>query len=305
MKQSKTREQLIEMYIKSLEEDIIPWRKGWISSEAINGVTNIKYKGVNQLLLSYISSKKNYDDSRWFTYLQIQKKGYKLDKKAKGTGVPVEFWSCYNVKLQEKVDFEEYQRIIEKYPEKKNDFRIICNTSYVFNAKYVVGLEKQEKSNSEMKKVNIPKFITNIFKNLEVKYSEYGDSAYYNPLKDEIVLPPKEKFIDEYSYFATQLHELCHATGHETRLNRNLINDNKEDYAREELIAEISSSFLMQNLNIDAKAEHYDSHKTYIQSWIKILKDKPNELFKTINESNVVCKYIEDNSKTKIKERER
>ena len=303
MKQSKTREQLIEMYKNSLEEEILPWRKGWITSEAVNGITNIKYRGANQLLLSFVAAKNNYDDSRWFTYLQIKNKGYTLDKKSKGTGVPVEFYSCYNIKLHEKVDFDEYQKIIEKYPEKKKDFRVICNTSYVFNAKYVIGLEKEQ--NKKLVKINIPTFITNSFKNMNVKYLEQGDSAYYNPLKDEIVLPNKEKFIDEYSYFATQLHELCHATGHEKRLNRILINDNKEDYAREELIAEISSSFLMQKLNIDTKAEHIDNHKTYIQSWIKILNDKPNELFKAIAESNKVCDYVEELSKIKTKERER
>lgn len=57
------------------------------------------------------------------------------------------------------------------------------------------------------------------------------------------MLPPSSKFFDKYSYYATQLHELSHATGHSSRLNRNLNNQNKKDYAREELIAEISSSF--------------------------------------------------------------
>ena len=61
----------------------------------------------------------------------------------------------------------------------------------------------------------------------------------------------------------------------------------------------------MQKLNVDVNAEHYDNHKSYIQSWIRILEDKPTELFKAINDSNKVCKYIEDNSKTKIKEKAR
>ena len=82
-------------------------------------------------------------------------------------------------------------------------------------------------------------------------------------------------------------------------------NDNKKDYAREELIAEISSSFLMQKLNVDAKAEHYDNHKTYIQSWIEILEDKPGELFKAINESNKVVDYINEHSRNKEKNYER
>lgn len=114
-------------------------------------------------------------------------------------------------------------------------------------------------------------------------------------------MPEKNKFFDKYSYYATQLHELCHSTRHESRLNRFDIN-NKQDYAREELIAEISSSFLMQKLDINPKIEDYNNHKAYIQSWIQILKDKPNELFKAINDSNKVCEYIEDKMRNKERE---
>lgn len=304
MKQSKTREQLIEMYISALKEDIIPWRQRWINTECMNGVSHIKYKGVNQLLLSYISSKEKYNDTRWYTYLQIQQQGFKLNKNAKGKGVPVEFWSCFNIKTRQKVDFDEYQKIIDLRPEEKENYKVFCNTSYVFNAKYIDGLEPI-KETPKKSNISISNQISKIIKNLGVKYSEEGNRAYYNVLTDEIVLPNKEKFIDEYSYYATQLHELCHSTGNEKRLNRNMSNKNKDDYAREELIAEISSSFLMQKLNVDVNAEHYDNHKSYIQSWIRILEDKPTELFKAINDSNKVCKYIEDNSKTKIKEKAR
>ena len=304
MKQSKTREQLIEMYISALKEDIIPWRQRWIGSECMNGISHLKYKGVNQLLLSYVSTKEKYDDSRWYTFLQIQQQGYKLNKNAKGKGIPVEFWSCLNTKTRQKVDFDEYQRIIDLNPEERENYKVFCNTSYVFNAKYIDGLEPM-KENTKKDNIAISNYISKLIKNLGVKYSESGNRAYYNVLTDEIVLPNKDKFLDKYSYYATQLHELCHSTGSEKRLNRNMSNDNKEDYAREELIAEISSSFLMQKLNVNANAEHYDNHKSYIQSWIKILEDKPTELFKAINDSNKVCKYIEDNSKTKIKEKVR
>ena len=61
----------------------------------------------------------------------------------------------------------------------------------------------------------------------------------------------------------------------------------------------------MQKLDVPAKAEHYDNHKSYIQSWIKILKDKPQELFKAINESNKVYDYIESFEKVRKKELER
>ena len=303
MKLNKTREELIKMYIDSLKEDKIPWRQRWSNNANRNALTNIEYRGVNQLLLQFISFQEKYEDSRWLTYVQIKEKGYKL-KNSKGKGVPIEFWSVYDIKNKQRLDISQYEKIIALNPEEKDNYKLFCNTSYVFNGSLIEGLPPVE-TNKNMKYVEIPNFIKNAIKNLGVKYSEYGNKAYYSLMTDEIVLPPKEVFVDKYSYYATQLHELCHSTGNKNRLNRNMSNDNKKAYAREELIAEISSSFLMQKLNVDVKAEHYDNHKTYIKSWIEILEDKPNELFKAINESNKVFDYINEHSRNKEKNYER
>lgn len=303
MKLNKTREKLIKMYIDSLKEDVIPWRQRWSNNLNKNGITNLEYKGVNQLLLQAVSMNEHYNDNRWFTYVQIKEKEYKLTN-SKGKGVPIEFWSVYDIKNKRKLDYSQYEKIIEKNPEEKENYRLFSNISYVFNGSLIEGLPPIETSYN-MKKVEIPRLIKNVINNLGVKYYEYGNDAYYNPKTDEIVLPPKNVFVDKYSYYATQLHELCHSTGNEKRLNRKFNIGDKKEYAREELVAEIGSSFLMQKLNVDVKAEHYDNHKTYIQSWINILENKPNELFRAINESNKVVDYIKDNSKNKEKNYER
>lgn len=303
MKLNKTREELIKMYIDSLKENVIPWRQRWTNNANRNGLTNKEYRGVNQLLLQFIAAKEHYEDTRWLTYVQVKEKGYKL-KDSKGKGVPIEFWSVYDIKNKKRLDIAQYKKIIALNPEDKDNYKLFCNTSYVFNGSLIEGLPPVE-VNKNMKNVEIPKFIKNTINNLGVKYSEHGNQAYYNPVTDEVVLPPREIFVDKYSYYATQLHELCHSTGNIKRLNRNMSNDNKKDYAREELIAEISSSFLMQKLNVDSKAEHFDNHKTYIKSWIEILEDKPNELFKAINESNKVVDYINNHCRNKEKGYER
>ena len=297
---NKTREQLINMYVDALKENIIPWRKRWSSSLNKNGVTGIDYKGVNQLILSYISYKEKYDDNRWLTYHQIQEKNYTL-KNAKGKGVPIEFWSVYDYKNKKRLDFDKYIKIIDKFPEKKDEFKIFCNISYVFNASLVEGIEPIKKNDKTRKPNN--NIIKNMINKLDVNYKEEGNMAYYNPSQDLIVLPPSNQFFDKYSYYATQLHELCHSTGHEKRLNRNLINNDKKEYAKEELIAEIGSSFLMQKLNVRTNEDDYNNHKSYIQSWIKLLEDKPNELFKAVNEANKICNYIDEKIKDKGKER--
>lgn len=295
---TKTKEELIKMYLESLEENKIPWRQRWNSSLNKNGITNTTYKGINQLLLSYVSYKEHYEDNRWFTYVQIKDKGYKL-KNSKGKGVPIEFWSVYDTKSKKKISFEEYNKIINSNPELKEQYKTFCNVTYVFNGSLVEGIKEIDKNQNNNIQVN--SYINKIINKLKVNYKEEGDKAFYNVKDDQVVLPKSNKFFDKYSYYATQLHELCHSTRHESRLNRFEIKD-KQDYAREELIAEISSSFLMQKLDINPKLEDYNNHKAYIQSWIQILKDKPNELFKAINEANKVCNYIEE--KIKVKEKE-
>lgn len=303
MKISKTKEELVNMYIDSLKEGKIPWRERWVSSLNVNGISDKEYKGINQLLLSYVTYKEQYNDNRWFTYYQIKQKGYKL-KDAKGKGIPVEFYSVYDIKNKKKVDFADYERLVNERPETKVNYRLICNTSYVFNASLIEGVPEQDKYPYD-KSIPANNFIKKIISKLGVKYSERGNEAFYSPTTDEIVLPESKKFYDEYSYYATQLHEISHSTGSKDRLNRNIDFKDKKSYAREELVAEISSSFLMAKLGIVPETEDYNNHKSYIQSWISILEDKPNELFKAINESNKVYDYINELVKIKDKEMER
>ena len=301
MKLSKTREELIKMYIEALEQNDIPWRCRWINENNKNGISGLEYSGINKLILNYVSYKEKYSDNRWYTYKQIKDLRLKL-KDAVGKGVPVEFWSAYNYKLKEKFNLADYEKYILQHPDSKNDFRIISRTAIVFNGSLVDGLPKQNKSSNKIRPL---KQIDNILKSLEVEYEECVNRAYYIPLEDKIMLPTREKFIDEYSYYATQIHEICHATGHKSRLNREVNIKDKIEYAREELIAEISSSFLMQELKIPAFAEHYDNHKSYINSWLQLFKEKPQELFKAISESNKVENFINEKCKNRNKERDR
>lgn len=298
--QSKTREQLVKMYLDALKENKIPWRERWYSDLNKNGVTNTEYRGVNQLILSYVAYKEKYKDNRWLTYKQIKENNYKITN-AKGKGVPIEFWSVYDIKNKIRLDFPTYEKIIEKTPERKKDFKVFCNTTYVFNASLIEGIKPNEKNKRNTIPTNI--YFKRLISKLHIEYKEEGNEAYYIPSKDTIVLPPSSNFFDKYSYYATQLHELSHATGHSNRLNRNLNIQNKKDYAREELIAEISSSFLMQKLNVKVNEDDYNNHKSYIQSWIQLLEDKPNELFKAVGEANKICDYLDSKVKNKEKER--
>ena len=292
----KARDELVKMYINSLEEGIIPWEKMWQTNIPENGITGKKYRGINNLILSYVALQRGYKDNRWCTYLQISKNKWKL-KDAKGQGVCIEYAGMKNKKNNKVYTFEEYKRIINEFPEKESEFSMRRYNYTVFNADLIEGIEK---NNDNIEKIISNDYISNIIKNIDVKYQEKGDEAYYNLIADEVVIPPSNTFKNTYAYYSTQLHEIAHATGHNTRLNRDMSGEFKsEAYAKEELRAEISSSFLMQKLGLEYDERHLTNHKAYVKGWLEIIKDKPQELFLAISDANKIVAYIEEKSLSK------
>lgn len=129
--------------------------------------------------------------------------------------------------------------------------------------------------------------------NVELLY-DGEDRAFYRPNEDKIHLPKPAVFQSAYALNATALHELAHATGHESRLSRachNLFGTTK--YAYEELIAEISSCFMSITLQTEQIPEHINNHKAYVQSWIQAIQDKPETLIRAIKEAQRTANYMD------------
>ena len=121
-----------------------------------------------------------------------------------------------------------------------------------------------------------------------------GDRAYYSPSQDKIHLPTPESFQNEYAFNATALHEEAHAFGHPTRLNRpQSAFFGTDQYAYEELVAEMCSCFMGAELKMKATPEHIENHKAYVQSWIGTIREKPETLIKTIKEAQAAANYMD------------
>ena len=117
-------------------------------------------------------------------------------------------------------------------------------------------------------------------------------------------MPNIETFISSDFYYAVLLHELAHATGHETRLNRDLsgkIKGTQEElmsYAKEELIAETTRSFLQVKLGLNT-TKMEEQNALYLKSWIKPLKENPKILWSIFSEATKAYNYILENTKQK------
>ncbi len=289
------KEKLVNEYIKCLEEGNIPWYRGWEITEPIhNMASGWVYKGFNALVLRFESAEKGYKDPRWMTFAQAKKLGYSVKKGAKG--VRLDTWCVLdkdpgNGKKAEIISLDEYNKRQKEHGFDRERYMLKNGRpNYVFNAEQINGVPVYEKKLVPIKGNEI---IENIPKAMGVELKFGGDRAYYNPLHDVVRIPNKEQFKDEYVYSSTLLHELCHATGHKSRLDRDLTGIfGSENYAKEELRAEIGSSFLMAALQIEPKPEHIQRHKAYIQSWIEVLKKDSGELDKAVKGAEKIEKFV-------------
>lgn len=294
MKMNKTRQELANMFISSLQEGKLPWRACWQISIPENSITHTRYRGINRLLLSYIADERGYSDPRWCTYLQAQKRGWHVQLGAKG--VPIEYWALYDPELKKLLSWQEAARIRHNDPDRYDTLQLRYRISTVFNAEQIDGIPELQKAKPLIAGQEITAARDRLLNNMQLGYREEGQEAYYNVKTDCVTLPPLGRFNDEYAYFATLLHECGHASGHPNRLDRSFLGGDRSDYAREELRAEIASSYTAQALGLELPdevlAEHLDLHKAYIQSWLTALEDNPDELFAAIKDADKITEYL-------------
>lgn len=294
------RKDLVKLLIDQMENGTAATRAAWynpLGSSPYNPVSNIHYRGGNRFRLMLAAAINDYSDPRWMTFKQASDNNYKILPGSKG--ILLEKWIFYKTEplLDENknpiIDLASGKPVTQQVPLENpcvNYFR-------VFNAAQISGLPVL--SLPELTKDAIYETETRFIASSKCPiYHENINSSYYSPSEDAIHLPPKEAFKSNESRLSVLLHEMAHSTGHPDRLNRNIQNRfGSIDYAIEELNAEISSLFLGSDLGLPLE---YDSelmadHANYVTSWISILKNDPNELFRACATADKISSYLMDN----------
>jgi len=125
--------------------------------------------------------------------------------------------------------------------------------------------------------------------------NETNRSAYYHPAKDFVNMPLPEKYKKVEAYYSTLFHELVHATGHKSRLNRSTLTEHVKfgspTYSKEELTAEFGAAFICARLGISNEASEENS-AAYLKGWVKKLKSDPKFLFKASAAAQKAADFI-------------
>ncbi len=295
------REELAESFAHILEEKGLNWKKEWRGAGGgapFNGVTKANYKGCNSFWLSLVAMMRGYNDPRWVTMVQIMDNGKKYHPGEKwhlkkgSTASYVEYWYPYDLKNKKALTWEQYQDEL-KNGRKNTEFKLSTIYTAVFNACDIEGMpELPQLHNPD---VSVDELVMKLSDAMRVQIiNDGGNRAYYSPHQDMIHLPKPENFTGTYAYNATALHELSHSTGHPSRLNRPQGGFfGSEEYAYEELVAEMCSCFMGVNLSTEATPEHIENHKAYVQSWIQEIRNKPDSLIKAIKDAQQAASYMD------------
>jgi len=110
-------------------------------------------------------------------------------------------------------------------------------------------------------------------------------------MHDAIRMPTVEQFSTLDHYRATLAHECTHATGAKARLDRDLTGRfGSENYAAEELVAELSAAMIGARLGFDtALIEH---HAAYLEDWLRVLKGDRKALMTAASKAQQACDYL-------------
>ena len=301
-KLSPQRKQLADMLVANLDSGGL-WKQGWRTRGAPeNAVTGKKYRGVNNLYLFLVAMERGYSDNRWLTFNQMKARDWSFKTDAEGkslgknAGVSVEFFDLWDRDTHEKFDRSVLDGMSADERQAYMDENVYPIRRYytVFNADLIDGIpEKEVSALDESAKSERAERMLAYWNEHESKIVYGGSQAYYSKMSDEIHLPVREDFYDMQEFYSTALHEMGHSTGHETRLNRPLNADrNSEEYAMEELRAEIASVFMEQDFGIDVDENAVRNSGAYVGSWKSAIKSDPNALFTAIADADKIAKYV-------------
>lgn len=298
-------QQVTDKIIAALEKGVPPWRRPWRSAQNVHGsalpvnaTTGRHYSGVNIPLLWMSAEERGFSFDRWLTYQQAKAVGGQV-RKGETCSVAI-IYKPFEKQAKDSND----NKLFDEDGNPVMESLAMLKPLQLFNVAQCDGLPDsvagvqtltmtEDNSDSMLSEHQLEQMLT-ILNATGVTCSSYRQNrAYYQPSSDRIVMPTRSQFVSEADYWSTLLHELVHATGHNSRLNREGITSSSRKfgdpiYAFEELIAETGSAFLCAELGIYGDVQH----ESYLASWLKVLRDDKKSFFRACRFAREASEFL-------------
>ena len=271
-------QEVTDQIVAALEQGIIPWRRTWNQGACgvpMNCTTGRFYRGINQLLLGLAQAVRFGNDPRWCSYRQAQARGWQVRAGERGRVIVF------------------YKRI-QKGAETREDGTIpyfqLLRFSTVFHASQMDGVPDYHQPELGSVPWQTPGAINTIIENSGVDIRYGGGQAFFSPATNHVQMPPRESFESPEAFAQTCCHELSHWAADERRLGLSEKGRfGSAKYAAEELLVEISASFICSTLGIDPDISNTAA---YLANWLSALKNDSRAIFRAAADAQRIADYL-------------
>jgi len=259
---------------------VMPWHVSAATGRPTNALTGHGYRGVNVVALWAEAVMSGYGTGWWASYRQWERLGAQVRRGQRGSVIV--YYNHLNTAPTEELD--------------DSRFRLVARASRVFNLDQVDGW--QAPGAAQVSTVEALAEVETFITATKAVVEHGGSRACYRRDHDRIELPARERFRGSptssasEAYYGTLLHELTHWSGAPHRLNRTFgtrFGDN--DYAVEELIAELGAAFLCADLGI--ANEPRPDHAAYVSAWLEVLNEDRRAIFTAAARANDAAAYLQ------------
>jgi len=288
-----THKIITERLIKYIEENkAIPWQKPWSTRSIFptNFFSKRAYHGINLLMLGMMP----YECPYWATFKQIKENNGMIKAGEHGTTIVFSKIKTYENKQDDgsvkvrKIPLLYYYKV---WNIAQTDLTFEIPEQTIRTIDEADALLKDYSIRADCKINIIP-----------------SDRACYSLSSDTITAPSAFQYKNVSEYYGSIFHEVVHSTGHSKRLNRFTEIDSAlfeiESYSKEELIAEIGSSFILNYFGI--MEDSFNNSAAYLDGWLKKLRSDVKLIVSAASAASKAYDYIlgtetknEENTKEK------
>lgn len=279
-------QEITDKVIAELEAGRVPWVQPWraLTTKASlglpkNAATKRRYSGINVLILWTAVIELGFSGQSWLTFRQALGLGGHVRKGEKGT----------TVVYADRFVPDEERRRAERDGDEPEAVPFLKRFT-VFNT------DQCEDLPADLATAPPPVPDGLILPQADALIAASGadfriggDRAFYVPGDDYIQVPRPESYFEPINWHRTALHELGHWSGHPSRLARNLSGRfGSALYAKEELVAEMTSAFVCASLGIVPTVRHAD----YLGSWLEVLREDNHAIVSSASAASKAADYL-------------
>jgi antirestriction protein ArdC len=272
--------------IAELEAGRVPWVQPWGTAAAkaplampANAATGRAYSGINVLILWGAVVEHGFPVQSWLTFRQALSLGGHVRKGEHGTTV---VYADRFIPDEEKRRAQETGEEAQAIP--------FLKRFTVFNVAQCEDLPDDLAVAPPAPEPGlIEPRVEALIKATNIDFRIGGDRAFYMPAHDYVQVPPPQAYFETINWHRTALHELGHATGHASRLGRDLSGSfGSKKYAFEELVAEMNAAFCCASLGINPTVRHAN----YIGSWLEVLREDNRAIVRAASQASKAADWL-------------